>query len=98
MPDSSVTIVTVGFMSNLAELLKSRPDRYSPLSGRELVGKKVKQYVAMAGMFPQGREFNVRSEERRVGKECRWRGGADKIGGKQEEEGEGGGARRRQTD
>lgn len=59
MPDSSVTIVTVGFMSNLAELLKSRPDRYSPLSGRELVGKKVKQYVAMAGMFPQGREFNV---------------------------------------
>lgn len=58
-PDSSVTIVTVGFMSNLAELLRSGPDRYSSLSGRELVGKKVKKYVAMAGAFPQGREFNV---------------------------------------
>ncbi|MFV0267815.1 MAG: nucleoside hydrolase [Draconibacterium sp.] len=58
-PNKSVTIVTVGFMSNLADLLKSGPDEFSPLSGRELVQRKVKQWVAMAGVFPQGKEFNV---------------------------------------
>ncbi|MDF2193501.1 nucleoside hydrolase [Paraflavitalea sp. CAU 1676] len=58
-PDNSVTIVTVGFFTNLANLLQSAPDKYSPLSGRELVKKKVKQLVSMAGHFPAGKEFNV---------------------------------------
>lgn len=58
-PDSSVTIVTVGFLTNMANLLKSQPDNLSPLDGRELVSKKVKRLVSMAGTFPEGREFNV---------------------------------------
>ena len=58
-PDQSVVIVTVGFLSNLADLLKSGPDQFSPLSGKELVAKKVKKWVAMAGGFPEGNEFNV---------------------------------------
>ncbi|MCK3685544.1 nucleoside hydrolase [Maribellus sp. YY47] len=58
-PNKSVTIVTVGFTSNLDDLLKSGPDEFSPLSGKELVQKKVKQWVAMAGALPQGIEFNV---------------------------------------
>nr|WP_295929159.1 nucleoside hydrolase [uncultured Dyadobacter sp.] len=58
-PDQSVTIVTVGFLTNLAGLLDSAPDTYSQLSGSSLVRKKVKQLVAMAGGFPQGREYNV---------------------------------------
>jgi len=58
-PDRSVTLVTIGFLTNLAQLLDSRPDRYSRLTGRELVARKVKQLVAMAGAFPSGREFNV---------------------------------------
>ncbi|GAA5222350.1 nucleoside hydrolase [Membranihabitans marinus] len=58
-PDGSVTIVTVGFISNLAELLKSTADEYSELNGMELVKQKVKHWVAMAGTIPQGREFNV---------------------------------------
>ncbi|HAC72255.1 MAG TPA: nucleoside hydrolase [Porphyromonadaceae bacterium] len=58
-PDKSVTIVTVGFTTNLAELLKTGNDDYSPLSGVELIKKKVKKWVAMAGRFPEGREFNV---------------------------------------
>lgn len=58
-PDGSVTIVTVGFVSNLADLLKSKSDKYSALSGKDLVKKKVKNWVAMAGAFPQGKEFNV---------------------------------------
>lgn len=58
-PDSSVTICTVGFLTNLADLLDSKPDAASPLSGKELVEKKVKRLVSMAGKFPEGREFNV---------------------------------------
>ncbi len=57
--DQSVVIVTVGFLSNLADLLKSGPDQCSKLSGKELVAKKVKKLVAMAGGFPEGNEFNV---------------------------------------
>jgi inosine-uridine nucleoside N-ribohydrolase len=58
-PDTSVTIITVGFLTNLNNLLNSQPDSLSPLTGQELVVKKVKKLVCMAGGFPEGREFNV---------------------------------------
>lgn len=58
-PDTSVVICTVGFFTNLRDLLLSGGDEYSPLSGKELVAKKVKRVVSMAASFPQGREFNV---------------------------------------
>ncbi len=58
-PDNSVVIVTVGFLTNLAALLQSPADQYSPLDGKQLVQKKVNHLVSMAGGFPQGREFNV---------------------------------------
>jgi inosine-uridine nucleoside N-ribohydrolase len=58
-PDSSVTIITVGFLTNMAGLLKSQSDLISPLTGRELISRKVKSFVSMAGAFPAGREFNV---------------------------------------
>lgn len=58
-PDNSVTIVTVGFVSNISDLLDSPADEHSELNGMELVKAKVKQWVAMAGAFPVGTEFNV---------------------------------------
>lgn len=58
-PDGSVTIISVGFITNLANLLNSRPDQYSRLSGKELVARKVRQLVGMAGKFPGGKEYNV---------------------------------------
>jgi inosine-uridine nucleoside N-ribohydrolase len=58
-PDKSVTIVTVGFLTNLSALLQSPPDKYSKLDGKKLVRQKVKQLVCMAGRFPAGNEFNV---------------------------------------
>lgn len=54
-PDQSLTIVTVGFLSNLRDLLDSRPDTHSPLDGEALVKRKVKQWVCMGGVFPEGR-------------------------------------------
>ena len=59
--DNSVVIVTVGFSTTIAQLLESAPDRYSKLSGRELVAKKVKYFSVMAGEFviPDFAEYNV---------------------------------------
>ena len=62
-PDKSVTIVTVGFFTNLANLLNSKADEYSSLNGKELIEKKVKQLVSMAARIGDdgktGYEFNV---------------------------------------
>ena len=61
-PDTSVVIVTVGFLTNLNDLLLSKADNISSLNGNDLVVKKVKQLVSMAGIFPEGSEFNVRED------------------------------------
>jgi len=58
-PDNSVTIVTVGFLTNLKNLLDSQPDNISLLNGTDLVSRKVTNLVSMAGKFPEGKEFNV---------------------------------------
>lgn len=60
--DKSVTIVTVGFLTNLADLLQSGPDQYSRLNGKDLIRKKVASLVCMAGRFPSGKEFNVEQD------------------------------------
>ena len=49
--DQSVMIICIGKYSNLGLLLDSAPDEYSPLSGYELVKKKVKRLEAMGGCF-----------------------------------------------
>ncbi len=53
-PDGSVVIVTVGYLSNLKNLLDSGPDGTSPLPGDELVRRKVRLWVCMGGKFPDG--------------------------------------------
>lgn len=50
-PDNSVVIVQVGFSTNLAGLLQTDGDKYSSLSGLELVEQKVKHISIMAGTF-----------------------------------------------
>lgn len=50
-PDGSVTIVSVGFLTNLTELLNSQPDEYSELDGVELIRQKVKLVCCMGGNF-----------------------------------------------
>ena len=63
--DGSVVLVQVGFFTNLAALLDSRADAFSPLSGQELVRRKVRELSVMAGSFYPMRgsnyylEFNV---------------------------------------
>lgn len=59
--DGSVTIISVGFSGNLAALLASGPDDVSPLTGRELIRRKVKLFSVMAGSFgvKKRAEYNV---------------------------------------
>jgi inosine-uridine nucleoside N-ribohydrolase len=49
--DGSVVIAQVGFSTNLARLLDSPPDAIAPLTGQELVRRKVKLLSVMAGSF-----------------------------------------------
>jgi len=49
-PDDSVVIVTVGYLTNIANLLKLPAQNEQP-SGLELVQKKVKRWVCMGGNF-----------------------------------------------
>ncbi len=61
-PDGSVTLVVVGFSTNMARLLESPADTHSPLTGQELITRKVKLLSMMAGMFSQAgrmKEYNV---------------------------------------
>ena len=56
-PDKSVSIAVVGFTQNMAELLRSKPDQHSSLSGKQLVAKKVKEVIVMGG--PGNGHFNL---------------------------------------
>ncbi|MCK4293561.1 MAG: nucleoside hydrolase [Planctomycetes bacterium] len=64
-PNNSVTIVVVGWLTNMADLLNSKPDRYSPLNGRDLVNAKVKKLVSMGGVWPNTKkegDYNFRMD------------------------------------
>ncbi len=60
-PDRSVTVLSLGFATELAKLLDSPADDVSPLTGRELVARKVKLLSIMAGSYgeKQRAEYNV---------------------------------------
>lgn len=49
----SVTIITVGTFSNIAAILEKEP---------KLFNSKVRAIVAMAGKYPEGKEFNIESD------------------------------------
>ena len=55
-PDRSVSIVSVGFVTCLAQLLTSGADAYSSLSGVELVRRKVKCIYLQGGVFGEAVE------------------------------------------
>lgn len=70
-PDKSISYVSIGFLTNIANLLKSQPDEISPLDGKSLFAKKVKVLSLMGAEFlPIGNpnpkncnpEFNVSSD------------------------------------
>lgn len=55
-PDHSVSICSIGFCTNLAHLIKTEGDEVSPLSGLQLIRKKVKCLYIMGGVFTSSDE------------------------------------------
>jgi len=56
-PDSNVTMIAVGQMNNLVDLLASPPDEHSNLPGRDLVKRKVAALFVMAPYFNERNEY-----------------------------------------
>ena len=50
--DTSVVFIVIGFKKNMYDLLKSKPDDISPLTGHELFAQKVKLVSDMGGKYP----------------------------------------------
>ncbi|RFU77603.1 inosine uridine-preferring nucleoside hydrolase [Trichoderma arundinaceum] len=51
-------IISIGFLTNLADLLKSKADHISHLSGSQLISAKVSELIVMGGQYPSGWEYN----------------------------------------
>lgn len=65
--DHSIVIIITGPMMNLQKLIQSPADAISPLTGKELIDKKVKELVIMGGQFPSGEnEWNFNGNMPRV--------------------------------
>ncbi|KAL7920776.1 Inosine/uridine-preferring nucleoside hydrolase domain-containing protein [Trichoderma austrokoningii] len=56
--DDSIHIISIGGLTNLANLLKSEGDHISHLSGPQLISAKVSELVVMGGQYPSGWEYN----------------------------------------
>ena len=49
--DHSVTLVATGALTSMAKLVTSEADEFSPLTGKELITKKLKRTIVMGGRF-----------------------------------------------
>lgn len=54
--DNSITLVTVGPLANIQNLLQSGPGKYSNLTGHDLFHQKIKEMVVMGGEYPEGNQ------------------------------------------
>lgn len=61
-PDHSVVYLTVGHTKGFYDLLVSKPDDISPLSGRELAKKKIQSWVAMGALGANNEAGEYRKE------------------------------------
>ena len=61
-PEHSVAIAVTGFATCLQQLIASPADKVSPLTGAELVKRKVKLLSVMGGRYPMGSEWNFQSD------------------------------------
>lgn len=49
--DKSVVFISVGFLNNLYDLLESEPDKISPLTGRQLIQKRLISWFVWEDVF-----------------------------------------------
>lgn len=56
--DNSIKIISIGFLTNLADLIRSTADDSSLEDGIDLITTKVKELIIMGEEYPFGWEFN----------------------------------------
>ena len=56
--DQTVSIVSIGFLTNLEDLLRSSADAVDDRDGCALIQDKVRELVVMGGEYPLGKEHN----------------------------------------
>jgi hypothetical protein len=56
--DNSIIYVTIGHTQGLHDLLVSKPDEISPLSGYDLIKRKVKRWIALGGLNANNNDGN----------------------------------------
>jgi hypothetical protein len=61
-PDGVTELAAIGPLRNIRQLLESAPDAASPLTGRELVTRKVKRLTIMGGFFGEKKPFEQAGE------------------------------------
>lgn len=54
--DKSITIVVVGPLKNIENLIRSKGDIHSNFDGKTLISKKVKEFMIMGGQYPEGKK------------------------------------------
>ncbi|MGI6714180.1 MAG: nucleoside hydrolase [Bacilli bacterium] len=56
-----ITMIAVGPLTNMADLLQSKPDHHSPLTGKELIKEKIDTIYIMGGAFDKNDfpEWNI---------------------------------------
>jgi inosine-uridine nucleoside N-ribohydrolase len=74
-PDKSVTIIAIGPLRSLHDLLQSKPDRFSRLNGLDLIGKKVSLLSCMGGWYHKvpngsGPEWNFEQDAKAAKDVC----------------------------
>jgi hypothetical protein len=61
--EQSITLVVIGFLNNIAELMRSPPDAICELDGMALITSKVSELVIMGGRYPAGVEWNFAGQD-----------------------------------
>ncbi len=67
--DKSITIVAIGFATSLAQLMESKADEYSKLSGIDLFAQKVKAVYIQSGRFEENDStcgYNMRAASKQA--------------------------------
>jgi len=68
--EQSVTVVMIGFSTNMAQLLASPADEHSELDGAALLSRKARCVLAMAGDFSDAVQRNPTRENREYNVHC----------------------------
>ena len=70
--DDSITLVVTGNLASMAKLVLSKADDISPLSGKELIAKKIHRTIVMGGRFFESWPMTIFPDGNSAGMHVTW--------------------------